>query len=110
VTCDGTSGIGKLHTLVCLIPHTPPVKSANGRRLAPVGFTTTWTWDTAANGIGKLHTLASPDGQKSYAYNALSQLESLSLAIDGESDVLQAKLGYDTFGRVATINYPKFRS
>jgi hypothetical protein len=25
-------------------------------------LTTTWTWDTAPNGLGKLHRLASPDG------------------------------------------------
>jgi RHS repeat-associated protein len=69
-------------------------------------LTTTWTWDTATNGIGKLHTLDSPDGTKSSTYNALSQLESVSLAIDGESDVLEAGFVYDEFGRVATINYP----
>jgi len=69
-------------------------------------LTTTWTWDTAAHGIGKLHTLASPDGKKTYSYTERGQLESLMLAIAGESDTLQAMLGYDALGRVATIAYP----
>ncbi|XYI02243.1 hypothetical protein ACMHYB_21685 [Sorangium sp. So ce1128] len=30
-------------------------------------LTTTWTWDTAANGIGKLDPLASPDGGQGQA-------------------------------------------
>jgi YD repeat-containing protein len=33
-------------------------------------LTTTWTWDTAPNGIGKLHKLTSPDGENEVAYNA----------------------------------------
>ncbi|MBK9262014.1 MAG: RHS repeat protein [Polyangiaceae bacterium] len=32
-------------------------------------LTTTWTWDTAPNGIGRLHMLESPDGIKTYAYS-----------------------------------------
>ncbi|MBK9266156.1 MAG: hypothetical protein IPM54_41010 [Polyangiaceae bacterium] len=32
-------------------------------------MTTTWTWDTAPNGIGRLHMLESPDGIKTYAYS-----------------------------------------
>jgi RHS repeat-associated protein len=69
-------------------------------------LTTTWTWDTAANGIGNLHALESPDGQKTYTYDALGRLDTLSLAINGESDLLQATLDYDAFGRVSTISYP----
>jgi YD repeat-containing protein len=29
---------------------------------------TSWTWDTALHGIGKLASLTSPDGAKSYGY------------------------------------------
>ncbi|KYF57260.1 hypothetical protein BE04_49505 [Sorangium cellulosum] len=29
-------------------------------------LTTTWTWDTALHGIGKLHVLESPDGDKTW--------------------------------------------
>jgi YD repeat-containing protein len=67
---------------------------------------THWTWDTAPNGIGKLHTLESPDGLKTYTYTKRGQLESLTLAINGEVEPLQARLGYDTVGRVKEIAYP----
>jgi RHS repeat-associated protein len=68
--------------------------------------TTIWTWDTAANGIGKLHKLTSPDGEKSYRYSKLGQLEGLTLAVNGTGATLEGKLGYDQFSRVATITYP----
>ncbi len=69
-------------------------------------LTTTWTWDTAAHGVGKLAQLVSPDGTKSYTYTGLTQLNTITLAVNGESDTLQATLGYDTLGRVGTITYP----
>jgi RHS repeat-associated protein len=69
-------------------------------------LTTTWTWDTATNGIGKLHKLASPDGEKTYAYTPRGQLEGLTLAVTGASEILKGKLGFDAFGRVETITYP----
>ncbi|WP_437668820.1 RHS repeat-associated core domain-containing protein [Sorangium sp. So ce131] len=68
--------------------------------------TTTWTWDTAAHGIGKLETLASPDGQKTYTYNEDGKLETATLRIDGERAALKSRLDYDDFGRVETITYP----
>ena len=70
-------------------------------------LTTSWTWDTAPHGIGKLAQLTSPDGQKTYSYTPLGQLNTISLAVNGESDVLQATLGYDpSSGLVKTITYP----
>jgi RHS repeat-associated protein len=78
-------------------------KSRTDQKGAEV-LTTTWTWDTAANGIGKLHKLASPDGLKTHSYNNLGQLEGLSLAVSGAT--LEGKLSYDQFGRVETITYP----
>ncbi|XXT23289.1 hypothetical protein WME94_17280 [Sorangium sp. So ce429] len=69
-------------------------------------LTTTWTWDTAANGIGKLEVLASPDGQKTYAYTGESKLETATLRIDGERAALTSRRDYDELGRVATITYP----
>ncbi|WP_438023101.1 RHS repeat-associated core domain-containing protein [Sorangium sp. So ce233] len=69
-------------------------------------LTTTWTWDTAANGIGKLELLASPDGEKKYTYNEHGKLETVTLRIDGEPTALQSRLDYDALGRVATITYP----
>ncbi|WP_434042141.1 MULTISPECIES: RHS repeat-associated core domain-containing protein [Sorangium] len=69
-------------------------------------LTTKWTWDTAAHGIGKLHTLASPDGDKTYGYTRFGQIETITLRIDGEGAPLEAKLGYDELGRVDTVTYP----
>ncbi|XYH94645.1 RHS repeat-associated core domain-containing protein [Sorangium sp. So ce1128] len=68
--------------------------------------TTTWTWDTAPHGIGKLHTLTSPDAEKTYGYTRFGQVETMSLRIDGERAPLVARLGYDDLGRVETITYP----
>ncbi|WP_437734865.1 RHS repeat-associated core domain-containing protein [Sorangium sp. So ce1335] len=68
--------------------------------------TTLWTWDTAAHGVGKLHTLASPDGEKTYGYTGRGQLDTISLRIDGERSPLEARLGYDELGRVETVTYP----
>src|SRR5262249_61639429 len=61
-------------------------------------LTTTWTWDTAAHGIGKLQSLAGPDGEKTYTYTPLGQLETLTLAVTGESDTLAGRLDYDKLG------------
>jgi RHS repeat-associated protein len=69
-------------------------------------LTTTWTWDTAPNGIGKLHKVASPDGEKTYAYSSRGQPEGLTLAVSGAGAILEGKLGYDELGRVETITYP----
>ncbi|AUX49123.1 uncharacterized protein SOCE26_106680 [Sorangium cellulosum] len=68
--------------------------------------TTTWTWDTAAHGVGKIHTLASPDGEKTYGYTGRGQLDTIALRIDGERAPLEARLGYDELGRVETVTYP----
>ena len=67
---------------------------------------TTWTWDTASHGVGKLQQLTGPDGTKSYTYTPLSQLQTLTLAVNGESDTFAGTLAYDNFGRVTTITYP----
>ncbi|WP_420878114.1 RHS repeat-associated core domain-containing protein [Sorangium cellulosum] len=69
-------------------------------------LTTTWTWDTAAHGIGKLHALASPDAEKTYGYTDRGQLDTLSLRIDGERAPLEARLGYDELGRIEAVTYP----
>ncbi|WP_437874700.1 RHS repeat-associated core domain-containing protein [Sorangium sp. So ce513] len=69
-------------------------------------LTTTWTWDTAAHGIGKLHALASRDGEKTFGYSDRGQLDRISLRIDGERSPLEARLGYDALGRVETVTYP----
>jgi hypothetical protein len=55
-------------------------------------MTTTWTWDTAANGIGRLHKLTSPDGEKVFAYNPRGQLAGLTLSVTGTDALLEGKL------------------
>ncbi|WP_437815115.1 RHS repeat-associated core domain-containing protein [Sorangium sp. So ce1078] len=69
-------------------------------------LTTKWIWDTAAHGLGKLHMLTSPDGDKTYGYTRFSQIETITLRIDGEGAPLEAKLGYDDLGRIDTVTYP----
>ncbi|WP_437727730.1 RHS repeat-associated core domain-containing protein [Sorangium sp. So ce861] len=69
-------------------------------------LTTTWTWDTALHGIGKLHVLESPDGDKTYGYTEHGKLETMALRIDGERAALESRLGYDELGRVETLTYP----
>ncbi|WP_437721250.1 hypothetical protein [Sorangium sp. So ce861] len=68
--------------------------------------TTTWTWDTAEHGIGKLHVLESPDGEKTYGYTEHGKLETVALRIDGERAALESRLGYDELGRVETLTCP----
>jgi RHS repeat-associated protein len=63
------------------------------------------TWDTAANGIGKLASSDSPDGVFTrYQYNELSQHTSTSWKIGAET--FQFVSDYDEFGRQATTTYP----
>ncbi|XXT19469.1 RHS repeat-associated core domain-containing protein [Sorangium sp. So ce429] len=69
-------------------------------------LTTAWTWDTAAHGIGKLHVLDSPGGEKTYGYTGRGKLETVTLRIDGERAALESRLDYDELGRVETITYP----
>src|SRR5262249_53692278 len=69
-------------------------------------LTTTWTWDTAPNGIGKLQELAGPEGTKTYTYNMVGQFPPLTRAVAGKSETLTGRLDYDMFGRVGTITYP----
>jgi RHS repeat-associated protein len=68
-------------------------------------LTTTWTWDTAANGKGKLHSLTSPDAVKTYSYTAKGQLERLMLTTNADS--FAATWTYDEFGRSKTLTYPQ---
>ncbi len=68
-------------------------------------LTTTWAWDTALHGIGRLHKVTSPDAIKTYSYTNRGQLESEMLSVVGES--FAAKMGYDELGRVKSVDYPQ---
>jgi RHS repeat-associated protein len=69
-------------------------------------LTTSWVWDTAAFGIGKLASLTSPDGTKSYGYTNRSQLQTITLDISGVSGSLVGSFAYDNLGRIQKITYP----
>jgi YD repeat-containing protein len=68
--------------------------------------TTTWTWDKADYGVGRLAALSSPEGDKTYTYTPRGQLETLTLAVVGSGEEFTALLGYDDKARVETITYP----
>ncbi len=67
--------------------------------------TTTWTYDTAATGIGKIHQVAAPGGYLAVsAYDSLGRPVSTSETIAAE--VFTASVTFDAAGRVATQTYP----
>jgi YD repeat-containing protein len=75
------------------------------RRIDPDG-TTSWTWDTAAYGVGKRAEVKSPDGHKvSYRYDFFGRLQTTELLLDNE--VFASNITYDAFGRPETITYPQ---
>ena len=69
-------------------------------------LSTTWTWDTAAHGVGKLATLTGPDAVTTYGYTSVSQLQTITLVINGGAEPLAGRLDYDNLGRVQKITYP----
>jgi len=68
-------------------------------------LTTTWTWDTAPNGIGLVHTITSPDALQSFSYSARGQLEGIAQTVGGDS--FAARRWYDDVGRMKSIDYPQ---
>src|SRR5262249_12537784 len=76
------------------------------RRDDPEG-STSWAWDTAVNGIGKLASTASPHGvTKSYEYDNRSRL-SASQTYEPWLGV-QHRMGYryDAYSRLQYLDYP----
>jgi len=67
--------------------------------------TTTWTWDTAPNGIGRLHRVTSPDAIQTFSYSKRGQLEGMAQTVGGDS--FAARQWYDDVGRVKSIDYPQ---
>jgi len=83
----------------------PDVLGRTTKMVSPDG-TTTYTWDTAANGKGLLASSTSPDGiSKTMAYDQLSRLSTETLTADGRSYALD--LRYDGFGRPQKLLYPE---
>ncbi|MBK8255998.1 MAG: hypothetical protein IPK82_25440 [Polyangiaceae bacterium] len=83
------------------------------KRLDDLGATTeitTWAFDTAPNAKGKIHHVKSIDAEKTYTYDKLGRVESVSLAVTGSSPAMTGAIGYDAFGRVETLTYPSTKS
>ena len=47
-------------------------------------LSTSWTWDTALHGVGKLATLKGQDAVTTYGYTPLSQVQTITLNINGD--------------------------
>ncbi|BAU48577.1 hypothetical protein SVA_2025 [Sulfurifustis variabilis] len=74
-------------------------------KTAPEG-TSTWEYDTATNGIGKLRRVTGWDGfEETYAYDELSRVKLALTSIQGV--LYSTRTSYDELGRVATITYPR---
>ena len=68
--------------------------------------TTTWSYDTATKGKGKLHQVSAPTGYlRTHAYDSLGRPESESTTITMET--FTTSRTYDAAGRVATVTYPE---
>lgn len=69
------------------------------------GMTSTWQWDVAAMGIGKLAQFSTNNGHsRSHGYDALGRLIIVETIID--SSVFTLTTQYDSFSRVLKTIYP----
>ncbi len=67
--------------------------------------TTTWTYDTATKGIGKIHQVSGPNGYLEVAtYDSLGRPDTTATTISGT--VYNTSLTYDAQGRPDTMTYP----
>ncbi|MBH5403175.1 RHS repeat protein, partial [Bradyrhizobium sp. CNPSo 4010] len=71
--------------------------------------TSTWTYDTAAHGIGKLASTAITAGagagySRSVSYDALSRATQVAMVIDGATYNMSAT--YDANGQLSKVGYP----
>jgi RHS repeat-associated protein len=74
------------------------------QRVEP-GLTSTWTWDTAAKGIGKLATAATDSGYlRTHSFDALGRPDKVQLTIGGETYTTTSE--YDTASRISKVFYP----
>jgi RHS repeat-associated protein len=66
--------------------------------------TTTWTWDTATNGFGKLAQLSGLGGTEAYTYDAYSRPATHTQTWSSNS--YQIGYTYNTIGKLNTLTYP----
>lgn len=68
-------------------------------------LTSTWTWDTATKGVGKLAQVTSINSySRTHAYDTLGRPSSITVTIG--SDTFTHTSTYDTSGRLDTLTYP----
>ena len=68
--------------------------------------TTTWVYDTAPHGIGRIASVTSPTGNvETYGYDPLSRPSSATLAVEGET--FASTFGYDGQSRLQLVAYPQ---
>ncbi|MGH1353269.1 MAG: RHS repeat domain-containing protein, partial [Methyloligellaceae bacterium] len=70
----------------------------------PESRTSTWTYDTATNGIGKLHISESNGYRVTNTYDTLGRPSTSSEEIDG--DILTTSTSYDSQSRPEVMTYP----
>ncbi len=73
-------------------------------RTTPEG-TSTWTYDTAAYGKGKLAAVSNSAANESYTYDTLGRPSTATTSIGGVSYAVTT--GYDTNSRIYTVAYPE---
>ena len=67
----------------------------------------TWTYDTAAHGIGKIATVSSDNGySRTYSYDSLGRPSSVSAILDDPANPYVTSTSYDSNGRVWVQTYP----
>ncbi|MEJ1959289.1 MAG: hypothetical protein WDM70_07555 [Nitrosomonadales bacterium] len=63
----------------------------------------TWVYDTAAHGIGKIAVVSSDNGySRTYSYDTLSRSSSVSTVIDSTISPYVTTTTYDSYSRIAT--------
>lgn len=73
-------------------------------RTEPEGISS-WQYDTATKGIGKLATMIGADGyQQQNSYDSFGRLAQTSTLMKGQTYSLNTQ--YDQYGRVAALTYP----
>ncbi|HEY7550089.1 MAG TPA: RHS repeat-associated core domain-containing protein, partial [Hyphomicrobiaceae bacterium] len=74
------------------------------QRVEP-GLTSTWTWDTSPNGIGKLASASTGASYtRTHTYDALGRPDQVQITINGTPYTITT--GYDAASRLSTVTYP----
>ena len=72
-----------------------------------VDLISTWVYDTATKGIGKLHVASSDNGySRTHSYDSVGRPSNTSTIIDNSATPYDTSIEYDDFGRVEIQTYP----